>query len=313
MPSGQRRLTFDLTLDAARAVVAALDPSLRPIRLSRLHGGSTEVYRIALERAEPLVLKLYGEEPPWLPAKEALVAGWFAEELDFPTPRWLALDESRARLPLRYALTSHLPGTMVETLKSQPGAAALYKQMGALLRRIHAIPMPAYGYVLAEGVANPRPTNADYMNLAFDQAFAMFRAAGGEEALARRLEAATADRAILAHSAGPVLCHDDFNPKNLLGACDGAASPRLTGLLDFGNARAADPLFDLAKTLMMADHHDPAIRAPLLEGYGRLDHPDPAGVLRLYTLYHRMIMWSYLNRFGERPDGLLADLRAMAA
>jgi hypothetical protein len=66
--------------------VAALDGA--PLGFARLHGGSTEVYRINLEgRPEPVVLKIYRDEPVWAPAKEALVAGWVDRDLGVAIPR----------------------------------------------------------------------------------------------------------------------------------------------------------------------------------------------------------------------------------
>jgi len=310
-----RRMTFDLDLGTARSIVAALDGSLRPQAVRRLHGGSTEVYRIDLARgADPIVVKIYRDEPQWAPAKEALVAGWLAEGVDLPTPRWLRLDESRRLLPHRYALTTWLAGQPVRAMMAEPGVVGLYRQMGAWLKRLHGLPMPAYGYVLADGVASPQVTNADYMDEAFEDAFRQFAAHGGDAALARRLERALRPRLPLAAaSAGPVFAHDDFQPGNLLAARDASGALALTGLVDFGNARAADPLFDLAKALFCCTHEDPRIQAPLLAGYGAIDHPDPQGALWLHTLYHRLIMWSWLTRQGDghggRP-GLLRDLEA---
>jgi len=75
----------------------------------------------------------------------------------------------------------------------------------------------------------------------------------------------------------------------------------LTGLLDFGNARAGDALLDLAKALMCCTHEDPTSREPLLAGYGELSHPAPGEALWVYTLFHRVIMWTYLERLGGRP------------
>ena len=91
----------------------------------------------------------------------------------------------------------------------------------------------------------------------------------------------------------------------------------LTGLIDFANALAGDPLADLAKALFCSAHEDPRSSAPLLEGYGPLGHPDPEEALWLYTLYHRLTMWTFLTRIGDDPAsagpaGLMADLAAMS-
>ncbi|NTH22952.1 phosphotransferase [Agrobacterium rhizogenes] len=54
---------------------------------------------------------------------------------------------------------------------------------------------------------------------------------------------------LLDESEGPVLCDDDFHQGNVLALRDDADRLQLSGLIDFGNARAASSLFDLAKAL----------------------------------------------------------------
>jgi Ser/Thr protein kinase RdoA (MazF antagonist) len=190
--------------------------------------------------------------------------------------------------------------------------------MGGLLKRIHTIPMNAYGYVIGDGILRPQPTNAEYMRPAFDEVFRRFREQGGDADLTQRLEQRAKSRFdLLSYSAGPVLCHDDFQQGNVLATHGKAGDLRLTGLLDFGNARAGDAPFDLAKALLCCTHEDPHSREPLLAGYGEINHPDPAEALWLYTLFHRILMWCHLtrhddNRTSDGPAGLLRDLDEMS-
>jgi Ser/Thr protein kinase RdoA (MazF antagonist) len=311
------RLTVDLELEQVRAIVRDLDSTLEPVGFARLHGGTSEVYRINAAGAEnPLVLKIYADEPAWIVAKEALVAGWIGERAGLPIPRWLRVDERRTCIPHRFALTTWLPGVTVRSLIGTADIDAAYRQMGALLRRLHAIPMPAYGYIVGDGIRRAQPTNDDYMRAAFGQAFRQFREQGGEDSLTRRLEEKALSRFhLLQHSAGPVFCHDDLQPGNVLARYARDGSVQLTGLLDFGNARAGDAVFDLAKALFCCAHEDPRSREPLLAGYGEIDHPAPAEALWLYTLFHRVVMWCGLTRHGDTSDGpagLLRDLDAMS-
>jgi Ser/Thr protein kinase RdoA (MazF antagonist) len=311
------RLTVDLEREQVRAIVRDLDCTLDPVGFARLHGGTSEVYRIDLAGAEnPLVLKIYADEPGWIVAKEALVAGWIGERAGLPIPRWLRVDERRTCIPYRFALTTWLPGVTVRSLIGMPGIDAAYRQMGALLRRLHTIPMPAYGYIVGDGIRRPQPTNDDYMRAAFSQAFRQFREQGGEEHLTRRLEDKAQSRFhLLQDGAGPVFCHDDLQPGNVLAEHARDGSVQLTGLIDFGNARAGAALFDLAKALFCCAHEDPRSQEPLLAGYGEIDHPDPAEALWLYTLFHRVVMWCGLTRRGDTSDGpagLLRDLDEMS-
>jgi aminoglycoside phosphotransferase (APT) family kinase protein len=314
-----RRLTLDLEIERAREIVRGFDASLEPVGIARLHGGSTEVYRIDLAvRADPLVLKVYGHEPAWAAAKEALVAGWIADVLDAAVPRWLQVDERRVILPLSFALMTWLPGETVRDLMSAPDIDAVYWQMGALLRSVHRISMNGYGDIRAGGVVKPETTNDAYMRSAFEVAFRQFRDHSGEANLAKRLEDQASSRfGLLACSNGPVLCHGDFQQGNLLATRDAVNGLHVTGLIDFGNARAADAVFDLAKTLFSSTHEDPRSRQAILSGYGQIDHPDLAGAIWLYTLYHRMSMWNWLTRLGDdrASDGsrrLLRDLDQMS-
>ena len=176
--------------------------------------------------------------------------------------------------------------------------------------------MTAYGYIVADGIRRPQPTNDEYMRSAFNQAFRQFREQAGEETLTRRLEEKAQSRFdLLQYSAGPVLCHDDLQQGNVLAEYGTNGSLQLAGLIDFGNARAGDALFDLAKALFCCAHEDPRSREPLLAGYGEINHPDPEEALWLYTLFHRVVMWRGLTRRGDTsdgPSGLLRDLNEMS-
>ena len=176
--------------------------------------------------------------------------------------------------------------------------------------------MTAYGYIVADGIWRPQPSNDEYMRSAFNQAFRQFREQGGEETMTRRLEENVQSRFhLLQYSKGPVFCHDDLQQGNVLAEYGRNGTLQLTGLIDFGNARAGDALFDLAKALFCCAHEDPRSRKSLLAGYGQINHPDPEEALWLYTLFHRVVMWCCLTRRGDTSDGpagLLRDLEEMS-
>jgi Ser/Thr protein kinase RdoA (MazF antagonist) len=312
--SHQRRLTFDLDLDMVRPVVADHDASLQPIGVSRLAGGSTEVYRIDLAGdAPPLVLKLYDDGSPWYAAKEALVARWIGGAAPIAIPQWLAIDETRSRLPLRHALITWLPGQPMRSFIGAAGTAGAYRRMGTALRALHTIPMAGYGYILRHGIERPQPTNAAYMADAFEGVFRRFRDHSGDAELTRTLEEAVQPRFdLLTLCGGPMLLHQDFQPGNVLAERRAHGELALTGLIDFANARSGDPLMDLATALSCCTHEDPTSRAPLLEGYGPVDHPDLEGALWLYTFYFRLTLWTWLMDIGDTGSaGAAGALRAM--
>ncbi|MCQ1855359.1 phosphotransferase family protein [Neorhizobium galegae] len=307
-----------LEAETVLGLIRDFEPALTIRGFSRLAGGSTEVYKIdvAGSRNGSLVLKIYPDLPKWGPSKEALVAGWL-KDLMPPVPTWLRTDESRSLMPLRYSLMTYLPGRSLRHWMGQTDITQAYRQMGELLRRIHAVRMPAYGYVLAEGIDNPISTNAEYMTMAFDNVFRRFRVLGGDPDLANRLgRLAESNFDLLDTSEGAVLAHDDLHQGNVLALRGNSGEPELSGLIDFGNARAADSLFDLAKALFCSAHEDPRSYQPILEGYGSVNHPEIKRVLRLYTLFHRLSMWCWLTKIGigtkNGPDSLIRDLNEMA-
>ena len=300
-----------------------LQPVLRPLGLGAavavvpMTGGSAPVFRVDCADGTHLILKTYPDDRPWNPDKDAYAAG-LLRDLGLPVTRYHAIDQSRTRLPFRFALTNHLPGVAAETLKDDPQIADVHRQMGALIRRLHAVKMPGYGAVGAQGVIAPVATNAEFLRGTIAQTFERFVHFGGDAAMADRLRRIVESRfdAVVPFSAGPVFAHDDLHPNNVLVVRDGAGRLTLSGLIDFGNVRAADPIYDLAKCVFCSEHTAPGCGAPMLEGYGAVEHPDPQGALDYYTLLHRMMMWWWLRHIGviaaDEPHEILDRLRETA-
>ncbi|HEX4301236.1 MAG TPA: aminoglycoside phosphotransferase family protein [Rhizomicrobium sp.] len=310
-------MTVAVSLEQLQPVLRDLGVAA-PVAATAMAGGSAPVFRIDLKDGTALVLKTYPDDRPWTPRKDAYAASLLAG-LDLPVTRTLQWDESRTRLPFRFAIINYLPGATADALKDDPDIVDVYRQMGALLKRLHTVRMPTYGSIGPDGVVNPHADNAAFMRAMFDEHFRHFQDWGGDAALTDRLRrVADARFAPVTHSNGPVFGHDDMHPGNVLAARGADGRLRLTGLIDFGNARAVDPLFDLSKSIFCSAHMDPRSAAAIREGYGALHHPDPDGALWLYTLLHRVMMWWWIRRVGGKPDegslpGLMRDLEAMAA
>jgi Ser/Thr protein kinase RdoA (MazF antagonist) len=172
--------------------------------------------------------------------------------------------------------------------------------------------MQGFGYILGDGVETPHATNAAYMAEAFERLFRRFRDQSGDAALTRELEQAVRPRFdLLALCEAPVLLHQDFQPGNVLAERSADGLLRLTGLIDFANARAGDPLMDLATALSCCTHEDPTSRAPLIDGYGPVDHPDLDGALWLYVFFFRLSLWTWFMEIGD--SGAAGPAAAMGA
>ncbi len=288
-----------------------------PATITELIGGGARSFRIDRVDGQPVVLKVFNDALPYATGKETY-ASQLLRDLDVPMTRFLASDETRTRMPFRYTIANYLPGRQVMTFRDAPDVGDLYHQMGAMLRKLHTVPVPGYGAFDADGLLDPVPTNTEYFARRFAHGISQFKSYGGDEALAQRLESIAADHAsVIAHSKGAVFAHDDFQPHNVLAERDAYGRLQLTGLLDFGNARASDPVCDLAKALFCCEHDAPGSGVAIREGYGPIDHPDPDAALWIYLLLHRLTMWWWLRHVGVIREGehhdLIVDLEAMAS
>ena len=306
-----------MSVELDRLAAALADFGLgTPTAVTELPGGGAWSFRVDRVSAPPLVLKAFDDAHPHATGKETY-ASRLLRDLDVPVTRFLASDESRTRLPFRYTIANYLPGAQVITFKHEPDVADLYRQMGAMLRKLHTVRVDGYGTFGEEGVVNPAANNAEFVDRFFTYGVGRFRHYGGDEALAQQLEAIVADHAdVIAHSHGAVFAHDDFQPNNVLAERDANGRLQLTGLLDFGNAKSSDPICDLAKALFCSEHDAPGSGLAIREGYGPIEHPDPDAAIWIYLLLHRLTMWWWLRHVGvilegER-HGLIVDLEAMA-
>jgi Ser/Thr protein kinase RdoA (MazF antagonist) len=287
-----------------------------PAAITELIGGHARSYRIDRVDGPPLVLKAFNDAVPYETGKETY-ASHLLRDLDVPMTRFLASDESRTRLPFRYTIANYLPGKQVMTFKDAPDVGDLYRQMGEMLRKLHSVKVPGYGRFGEDGLVDPVATNSEYIRRFFAYGFDRFRHFGGGEALAQRLETIVAAHAdVIAGSRGAVFAHDDFQPHNVLAERGADGQLRLTGLLDFGNARASDAVCDLAKALFCSEHDAPGSGRFLREGYGPIAHSNPDAAVWIYLLMHRLTMWWWLRHVGVIGDGahnpLMTDLETMA-
>lgn len=284
-----------------------------------LVGGSSPAYRVDLADSQAVVLRVYPDLLLHAPRKYAYASRQL-EKIDLPVTRFLLVDETRSRLPFRFAVTNYLPGVTVGSLQRHIDINNLYRQTGALLRKLHSISMPAYGAFDAEGIVGPVSSNTVFIRRLIEDALFQFVAQGANGGLTGRLRAILVDGfdAVVPYSKGAVFAHDDLHPHNVLAVEAPNGKLTLSGLIDFGNARAADPVFDLAKCLFCSEHDAPDCASYILDGYGPVDHPHPAAALEYYTLLHRIVMWWWLRHIGviptpDSPSDIMDKLRNVAA
>jgi aminoglycoside phosphotransferase (APT) family kinase protein len=262
-----------MDLDAARRLL----PDLEVARVAPLDGGEVHAnYAISTADARELVLKVYRGELSWKRDKEAFLLRLVAGRI--PAPE--VVHEGAG-----FLLMTRVPGTPARFSEADP--VEVSRQLGRLLRELHAITFDSFGYIETR-VTSPVPTNLEYMRRRIEP-----KVRSGPPALRDALETHFAEReAAFVGCETAVLCHNDAHDANVL-----VESGRITGLIDWENSVAADPIFDLAKAWAFSDGRSDETLDGLLEGYGPL-RPDWREAFDLYVLDHLLELWVWFHQLG---------------
>jgi aminoglycoside phosphotransferase (APT) family kinase protein len=317
-PSGARTTVKpDIAISPAQAqaIVERVTSDRTVARLSEIRGGHIgAVYEIGLTGGAPsFVLKVYPETLHWKMQKEVNVCELLSARLGVPVPRILLADDTKSLIGLNFVLMTKLDGEGLYGLEATLTEAeifSIYSQMGQVLREIHRISIEAFGYIGPSGVSTPHASNRAYMSFQFDKKLAEFAEYGGDSGLGHRLRAFVGGQTHLLDACTVAsLCHYDFHPGNVL-VDRKAGSLHLSGILDFENAIAGDPLMDIAKTLDYAIGEDETKKAGLLAGYGPIERQGWRKAVTLYRLYCVLELWCWMAQIGNREPlaGLTRDL-----
>lgn len=172
--------------------------------------------------------------------READLLPWLAPRLPLPVPQPVVVGEA----PL---VVSHgfVPGTPIVTPDAAQGAV-----LGAFLAALHDVPLDE---AVAHGLPGPEVTRG-WRDTAFDRfADDVLPRLPDPDLLASRLERLRAAPAT-------ALVHGDLRPEHVL-----TADGRITGVIDWSDARAGDPAKDLVWPLLGTG---PAVAAAVVEAYG---------------------------------------------
>jgi aminoglycoside phosphotransferase (APT) family kinase protein len=311
---------FDLDAETADRVVALAEPGFRTETVARLTGGgNSAVFEVRSREGRALVVKIYSDLFHWKLEKEVFVFGRMREHgIVAPVPEVLAADDSKSLLSQNVLVMTKVDGEHVDSFVErldERELAAINRQIGAILRALHEIRFEEFGYVGTEGVVDGHATNLDYMRFQFDKKLREFDEHGGDPELRRSIERYVAERdELLTTPSHPVFCHNDCYYGNVL-VLPEHEGWRVSGLVDFENVLAGDPLLDLAKTHCYArERRSEATLASLADGHGNL----PANwreALDLYVLYHWVELWDWFAylRLNDPLAGLSRDMRRLVA
>ncbi|WP_350279758.1 aminoglycoside phosphotransferase family protein [Kribbella sp. HUAS MG21] len=280
-------------MDVAQLVKDALGVEVGETTV-RTGGQLSTVHEVQTD-ADPVIVKVYAPEWRWKQAKEVHVYGMLEPEVGGSIPRVLHVGDG-------VTILTKLDGVPLSEL-APPDWRTTYTQVGELLRRVHQIPQPEYGY-LTDQILDPLPDNDQYMRRQFAKKLHEFEQLGGDLTLHAKITGYVDRQAnLFADNTAPTLCHNDFHEGNIL---VDPVTWQVNGFIDVENAIAADPLVDVAKTIAYSVRDNAEKLAGLTAGYGLL----PADRIALYRLYHSLELWDWFASIGETTHlaGIARDM-----
>jgi hygromycin-B 7''-O-kinase len=260
-------------LEGARQLV----PDLDLVDVSPLDGGAVHAnFAIRTADGRELVLKVYRGELSWKLDKEIFLLRLVGSRLSLPVPEIVHTTPG-------VLVMTRLPGEPARFVDGDPVSVSL--QLGAHLRELHTITFDNFGYIETR-VTSPVETNLEYMQRRIQR-----KVGSGPPALRDGLARYFAEREdVFAGCETAVLCHNDAHDANVL-----VEDGRITGLLDWENAVAADPILDLAKSYAFSDGRSEDTLDALVEGYGPL-RPDWREAFDLYVTDHLLELWIWFKQ-----------------
>jgi fructosamine-3-kinase len=218
-----------------------------------------------------------------------------------PTPRVLACDAGRSRLPFAWQALERIPFPDLNHWHKQGllNASTIAFDIGASVARWQTIRSPGFG-ILDDGLRGFHPAYADYFYLRLDEhlGFLVEHRFLSPDQRGEILREIAGHETLLNISQG-CLVHKDLALWNILGDPD-----HIAAFIDFDDAISGDPMDDLS---LLACFHDAAFLHRAFEGY-ESQRPLPEEHLRRFWLHllRNMIIKSVIRvgaGYFDRDDG----------
>jgi aminoglycoside phosphotransferase (APT) family kinase protein len=166
-------------------------------------------------------------------------------------------------------ITTEVPGVSLAEMSAPTVAASIIEEAGADLALINQIPVEGFGFVRRQG--RGWPLRAEYLEYhSFAVSFLPRPWPGPLASLFTAADLSVIEEIVEHERTRPrftgVLHHGDFDVTPVF-----CAGGRYTGLIDFGEIRGAEPLFDLGHFHLHDQETNPSVLLPaLLRGYQRV-------------------------------------------
>lgn len=299
-----------VTPEQVRSLLAPLYGANRVQAVEPVEGGLTNtILRISLADGSPLLLRVFAAgRSTW--EKERHTLRRVGKRL--PVPELLLEDDGRRSIPYPSLLFRWTEGITLNAFRrlAHPSTLLLLAEaLGELLANVASIPfVPELG---PDGDA-PEPESGVGGLLALaEERLRSGRArtrlgAGLADGLWHRL----ASKSVAFHELGPSrrLVHGDLGGRNVLVAQAGTGAWRIAALLDWEDAFAGWPLWDVGSLFRYRRRYGPAFRASFSRGYHQAGGCLPRNWWRTSRLLDATRQIATLSEERDRPE-VFADCR----
>ncbi len=298
----------DADSDILTAILAGVFPTARHLTFHRVaEGVSTPVYRIHADDGT-YYLRLAETHASSL-APEASVHRILAAR-GVHVPKVIHVDPFNSALGRSLMITSAITGAPVDEGMAHPQWRTILMAAGRDLARINSIPVAGFGWIDRTGgepdeLRAPYPKRRAFIASALDDHLRRLRDVGAlSETTVRAILPLVACVEENERRSEPAwLAHGDFDTSHIL-----QEGGRYSGIIDFGEIRGADALYDLGHFLLHdGERISESLLPYLLEGYNEVT-PLPPDYERRIRYWAIVIGINSLGRLAKKRP---ADFRSM--
>jgi aminoglycoside phosphotransferase (APT) family kinase protein len=284
----------------AEQLARRLFPHAQKVVVTKMQeGGSTWVYRIDFDEVTFYLRVLPEENASFAP--EVYVHSLLSAQ-NLHVPEIVYFEHTNNAFQRSVVVTTAIAGTPIPLDGSPEAMASVLRQAGRELALINQVAVDGFGWVQRstpnmDELRAEHATFAGWMEAEMEQALAVFACqsllSSGDLA---RLQRLTTQAISLFHADSPTLAHGDFDSTHIF-----QLDHQYTGIIDFGEIRGANRLYDLGHFAIENAHFLPA----LLEGYQTVASLPPDSETQILQT-SLLIAVGRIGRRAARQASLLA-------
>ncbi len=258
------------------------------------HGLINKTYEIIIstpdEKSKELILRLSPKES-WKPKKEKFVYELISGKTFVPVPKVYLIESSEELIGSSFMLLSKIKGEDLDKVYSKTRNKSLISNAGEYLGEIHSIKMPAFGWIMDNGIEPKFSKWTDFLEYDLNEklsSLAMVRHFP-KQVINQSRRFFSTKRNILDTEEKPCLLHKDYHYSHII-----ADDKNINGIIDVEWAIAGRPELDLVKSCMWMFPKEKETEKIFLNGY-RKKAKISSGFEERKTIYEFLILVSSLS------------------